>query len=98
MIGRIFKDDAEKEKVMSELDSIYSKLDYYKANMEAGKILKRYCDICECELEKDDYYICRFDWADSARPDCGHIEICASCQKKIINSIDRLKEEIENHD
>lgn len=98
MIGRIFKDDAEKEKVMSELDRIYSEIDYYKANMDAGKLMKRYCDICECELEKNDYYIFRFDWADRAKPDCISMDICASCRKKIINSIDRLKEEMENHD
>ena len=52
MIGLKFKSDSEKEDILAELKRIYSTLDYYKASMAAGKLMKRYCDVCEREIEK----------------------------------------------
>ena len=96
MIGRKFKSDSEKEDTISWLNRIYETLDYYKASMEAGKLMKRYCDVCERELEKDGYYTLRFDWADRAKPDCESMDICSSCKKEIIRRIYWLREEKEN--
>ena len=96
MIGRKFKSDSEKEDTISWLNRIYETLDYYKASMAAGKLMKRYCDVCEREIEKDDYYTLRFDWADRAKPDCISMDICSSCEKEILQRIDWLREEKEN--